>query len=194
VRDGRFFLAGGTGLGLRLKHRVSEDLDWFSPRRFDGTLLISALRSLTEVPTATRQDGPHTVRAYYGELETSFISYEQVPARPESLRVRGTDIPVADVGLLAAMKIGALHDRGTRRDFIDVHAISKLPGWSVGRIIEHARRHFPLPARQMVLALGYFKDAERQPMPRGCTFTWQEVKNGVSAGVRAWERSHRLGR
>jgi hypothetical protein len=32
VREGQFSLAGGTGLGLRLGHRLSDDLDWFTPK------------------------------------------------------------------------------------------------------------------------------------------------------------------
>jgi hypothetical protein len=34
VRDEGFFLAGGVGLAVRLGHRLSADLDWFTPRRF----------------------------------------------------------------------------------------------------------------------------------------------------------------
>ena len=30
IREGSFFLAGGTGLAVRLKHRTSRDLDWFT--------------------------------------------------------------------------------------------------------------------------------------------------------------------
>jgi lipoate-protein ligase A len=41
------------------------------------------LDSLSEKPSKLEQHGAHTVRAYYGTLETSFISYEQVPAKPE---------------------------------------------------------------------------------------------------------------
>jgi Nucleotidyl transferase AbiEii toxin, Type IV TA system len=29
VHEQSFFLAGGTGLGLRLGHRLSRDIDWF---------------------------------------------------------------------------------------------------------------------------------------------------------------------
>lgn len=73
VRDGQFFLAGGTALGLRLRHRRSRDLDWFTAAGFDAANLGRTLDSLPERPTKMEQKGPTTIRAYYGELETSFI-------------------------------------------------------------------------------------------------------------------------
>jgi len=118
VIEEKFFLAGGTGLGLRLGHRVSRDLDWFTPRPFDARELAKTLVALPEKPTETKVQGPHTLRAYYGELETSFIRYTQVPARPELLRAGDLKIPVADVETLALMKAagvsGACSNRGRR--------------------------------------------------------------------------------
>ena len=193
VREGKFFLAGGTALGLRIGHRFSDDLDWFTPNRFDANELLARLGHLTEKPTKTKQDGRHTVRAYYGTLETSFISYEQVPAHPEQISVSGTKIPVADIDILAAMKAAALHDRGAKRDFVDVHAIAGLSGWSVGRFIEHGARMLPLDAEQVALALTYFVDAEKQAMPRGYKVPWDDVKNDLIEGVRDWERARKRG-
>jgi hypothetical protein len=193
VRQGRFFLAGGTGLGLRLGHRLSDDLDWFTPDRFDAKALMARLETLPEKPSVLKQDGQHTVRAYYDKLETSFITYAQVPARPESITIADMAIPVADIGVLAAMKAGVVHDRGSRRDLIDVHAISTLPGWTVGRFIEHGVRHLPLEAEQIARALSYFADAEREPMPRGCKISWAEVKADLVKGVRDWERTRKRG-
>ena len=123
VREGGFFLAGGTGLGLRIGHRLSDDLDWFTPNPFDVTALMARLAALPEKPSELRRDGRHTVRAYYDALETSFITYAHVPARPELLTIERIQIPIADLDILAAMKAAVLHDRGARRDFIDVHAI-----------------------------------------------------------------------
>jgi len=46
VREGGFFLAGGTGLGVRLGHRLSDDLDWFTPSAFDANDLMARLAAL----------------------------------------------------------------------------------------------------------------------------------------------------
>jgi hypothetical protein len=189
VQDERFFLAGGTGLGLRLGHRISRDLDWFTPRAFDATQLAAKLAALPEKPTELRQQGTDTLRAYYGKLETSFLRYTQVVARPEALAVAGMTIPVADVETLAVMKAAAVHDRGTKRDFVDIHAISKMPGWSVGRFMEMATTRLPLQPIQMRLAMSYFADAERDEMPRGYEIGWSTIKSDLQRGVQEWERS-----
>jgi hypothetical protein len=124
-------------------------------------------------------------------LETSFISYEQVPARPEIMKVAGTEIPVADIEIIAAMKAAAVHDRGAKRDFIDIDAICAQPGWSVGRFIEDAARLLPFEPEQVGRALTYFVDAERDPMPAGCAVSWEKVKKDLTLGVRQWEQGHR---
>jgi hypothetical protein len=189
VRAGHFFLAGGAGLGLRLGHRLSDDLDWFTPREFDANKLTTRLAALHEKPTTTEQQGPHTVRAYYGTLETSFIRYAQVAAKPDLMTVGRVRIPVADIETLAAMKAAALHDRGAKRDFIDIHAICNLPGWSVARFIDQATKWLPLEPVQLKLALTYFVDADQHPMPNGCTMSWAQVKVDLVRDVRAWERN-----
>lgn len=193
VQDERFFLAGGTGLGLRLGHRISRDLDWFTPRPFDVAHLAERLTTLPEKPTELKQQGQYTLRAYYGKLETSFLRYTQVVAHPEILTVARTKIPVADVETLALMKAAAVHDRGTKRDFIDIHAISKMPGWSLARFIDLATTRLPLQPVQMKLALTYFEDAERDEMPRGYETAWTQVKKDIQRGIQQWERSRSRG-
>jgi hypothetical protein len=192
--DDQFFLAGGTGLALRLGHRLSEDLDWFTPGQFSVPELEQKLGQLPEKPTAVQQNGAQTLRAYYGDLETSFIAYHQVPAKPEVVKVGGAQIALADMEILAAMKAAAVHDRGARRDFIDIHAISGEPGWSVGRFIEHAARLLPLQPEQVARALLYYADAEREPMPKGCKVSWEKVKADLTKGVRQWERNREIER
>ena len=188
VRAGGFFLAGGTGLGLRLRHRRSRDLDWFTAAGFDAHQLGKQLEALPEKPTLIRQDGPTTLRAFYGTLETSFIRYTQVPAIPEAFHFGAVELPVADMKAIAAMKAAAVHDRGQRRDFIDIHAIAKQPAWSVARFIEHASKMLPFQPEQVARALTYFADAEPDELPAGYSTPWEVVKKDLVQGVRDWER------
>jgi hypothetical protein len=138
--------------------------------------------------------GGPTLRACYDDLETSFIGYKQVPAKPETVKVREVEIALADLDILAALKAAAVHDRGAKRDFIDIHAISAEPGWSVARFIEHAARMLPLQPEQVARALVHFVDAEKEPMPKGCKVSWEKVKADLVKGVREWEKRRDRGR
>jgi hypothetical protein len=194
VQQEQFFLAGGTGLGVRLKHRVSRDVDWFTAKAFDAEEIARRLSALPQKPSEVVVRGPHTLRAYYGSLETSFIRYTQVSARPELLDASGLKVPVADLETQALMKAAAVHDRGTRRDFIDIHAICSTSGWSLARFIELATRKLPLQPLQMKLALTYFADADRQEVPIEYRTPWKQVKADLERGVREWERTRSQGR
>lgn len=92
------------------------------------------------------------------------------------------------------MKAGAIYNRGTKRDLIDAEAICSLPGWSMRRFLDHASRSFPLKSELLARAFTYFDDAERQPMPLGCTADWEQVKANILKGVREWERTQARGR
>ena len=188
-----FYLAGGTGLGLRLGHRLSRDLDWFTARQFDASKVGKALERLPEKPTELSIGGPGTLRAYYGRLETSFIHYQQVVARPQIIDAAGLKIPVADLETLALMKASALQHRGAKRDFIDIHALCKAPGWSMERFIDLATTRLPLKPVQMKLALTYHADADRDPMPPGYKIPWDRVKADLQRDVMKWERGRSRG-
>lgn len=140
-----------------------------------------------------------TLRAYYAQrsspeqLETSFLRYTQVAAKPELVAVGALRVPVADMNTLVAMKAAAVHDRGLRRDFIDIHAISRRPGWSMGKFIDTALSKLPLQPAQMKLALTYFDDAEKDVVRFEYMVPWEKVKADIRRGVLEWERRRARG-
>jgi hypothetical protein len=195
VRHGEFFLGGGTAVALHLGNRLSRDLDWFTPLKFDGASLAKVLASSKPEPSKIEQSGPDTVRAYYDQpgsgtsLETSFLRYSQVSASPSIKEVAGVRIPVADLVTLAAMKSGAILNRGAKRDFLDVHAITHSPNWSMDRFVRVAEEKLRIAPPHLCRALTYFVDADRDPDPAGLQVTWSQVKQDVVRAVRALEQN-----
>jgi hypothetical protein len=183
VERGEFYLAGGTALALHLRHRVSRDVDWFSARSFDGPRLAQALYALPEKPTEVVNAERDTVRVLYGDLETSFIRYSDVVAHPMPMKVKGMTLPVADLETIAAMKAGAVINRGAKRDFIDIHAIVKSPGWSMDRFVDNAQAKLGLNLTQLRLGLTFFADAERHELPIGVNVKWETVKRELLRDV-----------
>jgi hypothetical protein len=194
LQQGQFFL-GGTAVALHLGNRLSRDLDWFTPLQFDGRRLAKVLASLKPEPSKIEQSGPDTVRAYYDEpgsamlLETSFLHYSQVSASPATMDVAGVRVPVADLVTLAAMKSGAILNRGAKRDFLDVHAITNSPSWSMERFVRVAEEKLRIAPAHLCRALTYFVDADRDPDPAGTQASWNQVKQDVVRAVRALERN-----
>jgi len=77
---------------------------------------------------------------------------------------------------LAAMKLLAVSQRGTKKDFIDVNALATR--FSLAEMLDGYRRKFGVTDVTRVLAgLCYFDDAEADPMPTMLEpMEWQSVK------------------
>jgi hypothetical protein len=85
------------------------------------------------------------------------------------------------------MKLLAVPQRATKRDYVDVHALMTLGRMPLPDMIASFRQKFPTgDARSAVRALGYFADVEKLAMHEMLNrTTWEDVKAGLS---RALER------
>lgn len=85
----------------------------------------------------------------------------------------------ADIRDIAAMKIGAVASRGTKRDFVDLYFICKetvsLP--EAVQLYDKKYKNLAATGLHIMKSLVYFNDAEPDEMPkmlRPCN--WEEVK------------------
>jgi hypothetical protein len=178
------YLAGGTALTLHLGHRRSVDLDWFTKNTVKPGDLMNDLNSLG-FPVSVRQNDEGTFLGHVGEVQYSVFRYRyELVARPSSYQ----RCSLAALEDIAAMKMSAIVQRATKRDYVDLHAMlvgAKLP---MREVVATMRRKYPGVDPSMSLrALGYFKDVEKQAMPDMLAkTTWEEVKKGLSR-VCQWE-------
>lgn len=170
-----FYLGGGTGLALQLGHRRSQDFDFFCPKSFDVPGLARMLEPLpgfTEVAT-----GRDTLHCLVGDVKFSFILY------PVGLRfplLSFGRMPVADWRDILAEKLKTVSQRGSRKDFHDIHACCTLRETSPQQAVELLRVRFRgtgLNLYHVARSLVWFQDADREPdpvllKPAG----WAEVK------------------
>lgn len=191
---GDFYLAGGTALALRLGHRVSLDLDLFSPKNVLGAeqrhALLEALKASGPLKIKEVKDG--TCHLDLAGTTASLFHYDY-PVIGRFDRWRGLD--VASFEDIAAMKLSAVLGRGSKKDFIDLHELCRRLG--LKRVMETARRKFPLHADfplQAARALVYFEDAEKEPMPRMLdSASWDNVKSFFEGAVPAYVKERVLG-
>ena len=117
-RVGDFYLAGGTALALQLRHRKSDDLDFFSTRPFNTDVLLATIQATRVFFTSQG-----TIHCEVEGIRVSFLYYE-VPLIAAPAVWRG--IKVAHWRDIGAEKIKTISQRGAKKDFCDLYAIIKL--------------------------------------------------------------------
>ncbi len=183
-----FYLAGGTGLCLRLAHRRSLDIDLFRDTDFDPTSVLEELRATGLAPTNVRMK-TSTLWFEVNRVPTSLMSFPYPSISPPEL---GAGVTVASLEDIAAMKGEAIASRGARKDFVDLYFICNDGLGLAGAITAFERRFASAQpdVAHRLKALVYFDDAEREPEPLLLKQApWHAVRGFFEAEVRAlWER------
>jgi len=176
------YLAGGLGTALQLGHRSSRDFDWFTPKTIPPAELARSIKAMG-LPTTIRQNDEGTFLATVGSIDFSVFRYRYPNVSP-TVNVAGCELAsLRDIG---AMKLVAISQRTTMRDYVDLHAITKkIP---LREITMAWKKKYPLADLGTPLrALTYFKDIdsdEKQKMPAMLNgVTWNQVKKELATVV-----------
>ena len=171
------YLAGGTALALQLGHRYSYDLDFFTPEKFNENMLTQQLGETLSDFRLERQEW-RTILGYVKDMRFS-IFYYKYPLLFSTHEFGG--IQIADAKDIAPMKIAAVADRGTKRDFIDLYfllSVHKVVG--LEETLDLYEKKFGNLAQNKVHILKsfvYFDDAEEDAMPQMIKdVSWNSVK------------------
>ena len=177
-------LAGGTALALRLGHRISNDLDFFMKDVFSTESLIASIRK-TGLSFNIFAESEGTLVLSIEGLKVSFFSYEygfiEKPLGYEGLKIAG----ILDI---ASMKVIAILQRGSKRDFIDLFVILQRIPFQL--IAEHMIKRFgkeSINPLQIGKSLVYFRDADLEPepiYPKGREIQWDAVKGFFRSHIR----------
>jgi hypothetical protein len=173
----RFYLAGGTALALRLGHRVSVDLDFFSQT---DELLDDSRAEI--VVTLRERRVVDVLEDVVGNLlleieghHVGFFGYGYALLEPAD-EIAGVRVAsLADVGL---MKLDAIADRGARKDFYDAYFISqRIP---LDRLLDHSSTKYPHTRGFGVMVLEGMVDFDRAdqdaPVETVPPVAWETVK------------------
>ena len=171
------YLAGGTALALRLGHRISVDFDFFTRKKFREKIFIQKLSDLS-IGFKLERSALGTILGYLGKTRFSLFFYDYpLLARPEKF----LNISIASVRDIASMKVAAISDRGTKRDFIDLYFIlAKEKTFTLEEILNLYDKKFQVLRQNklhLLKSLVYFEDAEKDKMPKMIKpANWKEVK------------------
>jgi hypothetical protein len=169
-------LAGGTALALQLGHRASYDLDFFTHQDFQIEPIISEIRK-SGISFQVISEETGTLTAEIGGIKVSLFHYDYVflekPVVYDKIRLAG----IRDI---ASMKVIAVSQRGTKRDFVDLFVI--LQNIPFHKIAEHMTRRFGkerINPLHIGKSLVYFSDADSDPEPayvKGKKINWDKIK------------------
>jgi hypothetical protein len=171
------YLAGGTALALQIGHRYSYDFDFFTPQKFDEEILVQQIAEIMPDFHLERKSWG-TILGYLGESRFSLFFYNY-PLLFKTQQLLGVDI--ADIKDIAPMKIAAIADRGTKRDFIDLYFIfTKTKILTLKEALALYDKKFKSLQQNKIhilKSLVYFEDAERDKLPQMIKqVRWSSVK------------------
>lgn len=169
-------LAGGTALALHMGHRISVDLDFFTNAKFRVESIISNIRKTGHSFRIISEEEGALIAEIEG-IKVSIFRYDY-PFLEKPIIYSGIRI----AGLLdtASMKVIAICQRGTKRDFVDLYFI--LQDIPFHKVANHMVRRFREERVNPIYigkSLVYFSDAESNPEPqymKGKAISWDKIK------------------
>ena len=124
----QFYLVGGTALALQMGHRLSIDLDLFTTEPFVKSDLLDLLNAKFRV--ILESEGTNMLITNINEVKVDFVKMGYpllfLPFIEE-------DIRMLDIRDTAPMKLKAIVQRGSKKDFFDVYFL--LSRLSLGEIL-----------------------------------------------------------
>ena len=172
-------LAGGTALALQIGHRKSIDLDFFGHIDYSMDELKMAMESVSS--DVQPINSTKTMRFYVVEgVKIDVVNY---PYSWIDESVIEDGLTLAGIEDIAAMKLAAITNRGTKKDFIDLFFLLKK--YSLSQMLDmYLKKYSDSQLFTVLKSLVYFVDAESDPMPHMLQdVTWEEVKEKIIVSV-----------
>jgi len=176
-----FYLSGGTALSLQIGHRQSEDLDFFSKRPFNPLKIQQELELVGQLKSTQLEKG--TLNTFLNSVRLQFLEY-QYPLLEKT--VEWQNIQLSSVADIACTKLQTIGMRGFKKDFIDLFFILQTyPLKTLFNKMKVKYKKSNYSTVHILKSLLYFKDAEKQPMPRMAKKVgWSQVKSEILKKVK----------
>ena len=179
-----FVLYGGTGLALRLGHRISEDFDFFSNREVLPDQLEREIPFLTGAPRL--QSSPNTLVSLVdrdGPVKVSFFGGLSLRRVRNPDRCEDNGLLVASLLDLAATKVKVVQDRAEVKDYIDLSRLleEEIP---LADALGAARAVYGDSFNPLISlkALSFFNDGNLRKLDQGVRSRLSQAVSNVQRG------------
>lgn len=178
----QFNLAGGTALALYMGHRMSIDLDLFTPQDFNASALEEYLIDTYNFRGDYLET--NTLKGTINGIKIDCITHNYPFVKPLFISEEG--IRLYSIQDIVAMKLSAIADNGTRlKDFIDIACLStKLSIYDMLQSYQ-AKYKNSNPVRALK-GLTYFEDINfNEPilMLKG-KFNWKRIEKRLNEMIK----------
>ena len=154
------YMAGGTAVAIYLNHRVSVDIDLFTEKEFYCCSIIAPIGQ-RYVTTVTNPAEKNTLIAMVSNVRLSLFHYPYPLLKPLVSKPE-CNIRLASPEDIAAMKVIAITQRGTAKDFVDLNALMRAFGLSLDYLTSQVQKKYGVSedyGYQIKRSLVYFDDA-----------------------------------
>jgi predicted nucleotidyltransferase component of viral defense system len=167
-------LVGGTALALQYGHRRSIDLDFFGNINFENISFENILNSFASVRMVN--NSPFIKQYFIDNVKVGFVEYPYSWLSDEVIK---NGIRLASPEDIAAMKMAAVTNRGSKKDFVDIYYL--LKDYSLSELLGFYESKYHDGSVFLVLkSLIYFEDAQDEEMPYVFDdLSWQEIKESI---------------
>lgn len=164
-----FYLTGGTALAAcYLNHRYSEDIDLFTPKRFDESLVTTAMTHLSaslniEERLVRVGDRLTYTLAFpsHAQLKVDFVYYPYEQMETSQKAYHG--LLIDSIGDIAVNKLLAISQRTASKDFVDLYFLLKhYTLWDLRHGVEHK---FHMEIEPLYLSSLLLKVSELDTLP-----------------------------
>ena len=168
-------LVGGTSLALQIGHRKSVDLDLFGKIKHDEFTIADILNKIGQVTVLKKSEN---INIYtINGIKVDIVNYPYPWLKDIILE---DTLKLANAEDIAAMKLSAITNRGTKKDFIDLFFLLKQ--YRLEELFDFYKNKYHDGSTFLVIkSLSYFDDADEEAMPDMCIpIKWKEVKTHIS--------------
>ncbi len=178
----QYILVGGTALALKMGHRLSIDLDFFSFQPIDHEAIKIELEQIGVLSENYRNK--IMLRVDVDAVRMDFVTYKFDLLKP---LIVSDGIRMASVEDICGMKFEAIKNRGLKKDFYDLYFL--LKEFSIKDMLKfHASKYPGTNQFQMLMSLRYFDDADKSESPvllKDKNVSWQNVKKVIEDALKS---------
>jgi len=174
-------LVGGTSLALQIGHRKSIDLDLFGEIDADEFEISNVLNHFNQI-TILKKSANINIYSI-NQVKVDIVNYPYPWIESEQII---DSLKLAHKKDIAAMKIAAITNRGTKKDFVDIYFL--LNHFPLQEILNFYLQKYHDGSEFLALkSLLYFDDAEPdEDLDMLEPISWKDVKQTIIAQVKAY--------